>query len=110
MVENGEAVPDFNNAHRWLDMAYAKRRQRVCICQVDHLHYMVICCAGPLRKNRGMTVREFSRLAASLGVRTAYNLDGGDSTLLYFGGKRINEFGSKSQRKLMDIIYFASGQ
>ena len=110
LVENGEAVPDFNNAHRWLDMAYAKRRQRVCICQVDHLHYMVICCAGPLRKNRGMTVREFSRLAASLGVRTAYNLDGGDSTLLYFGGKRINEFGSKSQRKLMDIIYFASGQ
>ena len=31
-------------------------------------------------------------------------------TLLYFGGKRVNEFGSKSQRQLMDIIYFASAE
>ena len=45
-----------------------------------------------------------------MGVQTAYNLDGGDSTLLYFNGTRLNEFGSKTQRKLMDIIYFASAE
>lgn len=110
LVENGEAIVNFNNADRWLDMAYLKKRQRVCICQVGHLHYMVLCCAGPLKKNTGMTLRNFAALAASLGARTAYNLDGGDSTMLYFRGNRINEFGSNSQRKLMDIIYFASAE
>ena len=57
-----------------------------------------------------MTLREFADLAASLGVRIAYNLDGGDSTLLYFDGRRINEFGSTSSRRLQDIIYFASAE
>ena len=110
LVENGQAIENYNNADRWLDMAYLKKRQRICICQVGHLHYMVLCCAGPLKKNTGMTLRSFGKLAASLGAQTAYNLDGGDSTMLYFRGTRINEFGSKSQRKLMDIIYFASAE
>lgn len=110
LVENGEPIENFNNADRWVDMAYLKKRQRICICQVGKLHYMVLCCAGPLRKNTGMTLRNFAKLAASLGAKTAYNLDGGDSTLLFFKGNRVNDFGSKSQRKLMDIIYFASAE
>ena len=57
-----------------------------------------------------MTLREIADVAVSLGAKTAYNLDGGYSTLLYFNGKRINEFGSKEHRRLMDIIYFASGE
>ena len=110
LVEDGKAVEDFRYADRWVDMARNKRRQRICICQVDRLKYKVVCCAGPFRKNTGMTLREFADLVASLGVRCAYNLDGGDSTLLYFNGQRVNDFGSKSQRKLMDIIYFASAE
>ncbi len=110
LVEDGKAVDDYQGADRWLDMSRDNQRQRMCICQVDHLHYMVICCAGPYQGNTGMTLPEFSEVAASLGVRIAYNLDGGDSTLLYFDGDRINKFGSTSQRKLMDIIYFASAE
>ncbi|MCR5566335.1 MAG: phosphodiester glycosidase family protein [Clostridiales bacterium] len=110
LVDNGAVVQDYKDADRWLDMARDAMRQRMCICQVDHLHYLVLCCAGPYRGNTGMTLREFADLAASLGVRIAYNLDGGDSTLLYFDGRRINEFGSTSSRRLQDIIYFASAE
>ena len=110
LVVNGEAVKDFENADRWIDMASKERRQRMCLCQVDTLHYKVICCAGPYRGNTGMTLAEFAELAASLGVRTAYNLDGGDSTCMLFHGQKMNEFGSNSQRKLMDVIYFASAE
>ena len=110
LVDNGELIEDFQGADRWINMAADEYRQRICICQVDHLKYKVVCCAGPFRKNTGMTLREFADLVASLGVRCAYNLDGGDSTLLYFNGKRVNETGNKSPRNLMDIIYFASAR
>ena len=110
LVENYEAVKDFQGADRWLDMAWQKPRQRMCICQVGHLHYRVVCCAGPFKENNGMTTREFAEFVATMDVKVAYNLDGGDSTLLYFNGTRVNEFGYKSQRKLMDIIYFASAE
>ncbi len=110
LVVNGKAVTDFEDADRWIDMASKLRRQRICLCQVDRLHYKVICCSGPYRGNTGMTLAEFAELAASLGVQTAYNLDGGDSTCIFFNGKKMNEIGSKTQRKLMDVIYFASAE
>ena len=110
LVENGEAVRNYHEADFWLDMAADKPRQRMCICQTGRLRYLVLCCAGPYKNNTGMTLREIADVAVSLGAKTAYNLDGGYSTLLYFNGKRINEFGSKEHRRLMDIIYFASGE
>ena len=110
LVENGQPVKDFGGSDRWFDMRPDEPRQRMCICQVGPLHYKVICCAGNSGIYTGLLLPEFTELVASLGVQTAYNLDGGDSTLLYFNGTRLNEFGSKTQRKLMDIIYFASAE
>ena len=111
LVENGEAVMDFKGADQWLNMATEKYRQRMCICQVGPLHYMVVCCAGPYSGNKAMTLTEFRDLVASLGVQTAYNLDGGDSTLLYFFDDRINVFSTANKaRPLTDIIYFASAE
>ena len=109
LVENGEAVKNYHEADNWLNMASEKPRQRICICQTDTLRYLVICCAGPYKDNAGMTLHEFADLAVSMGARTAYNLDGGYSTMLYFDGRRINEAGG-NQRSLMDIIYFASAE
>ncbi len=110
LVIGGEVVTDFQSADRWIDMASRERRQRMCLCQVGTLHYKVICCAGPYRGNKGMTLAEFAEVAVSEGVQIAYNLDGGDSTCMLFHGEKVNEFGSNSQRKLMDVIYFASAE
>ena len=110
LVEGGRIVEDFYGADRWFDMDWNKPHQRIAICQVAPLQYKVVCCAGPYLKDAGLTIREFARLVASLNVLTAYNLDGGDSTIIWFNGKKINDFGYKSQRKLTDIIYFASAE
>ncbi len=108
LVENGVMVEDFSSTGTWMNMAYDRRAQRMCLCQVDDLHYKLICCAAPTHGYIGMTVYEFASVVAREGVKIAYNLDGGDSTYLYFRGKKVNNVRSSTTRKLQDIIYFAS--
>ena len=110
LVEDGKAVTNYHQSDYWLDMAANQPRQRMCICQTGHLRYLVLCCAGPYKENAGMTLLELGQLAASLGAQTAYNLDGGYSTMLYFNGRPLNESGNLNPRALMDIIYFASAE
>lgn len=110
LVDHGEAVTSFNGSDRYIDMAADKKRQRMCICQVEPLHYKAICCAAPARGSAGMTLRQFADFVAQQGVWIAYNLDGGDSTMLIFNGRKQNDVRNRSTRKLLDIIYFASAE
>ena len=57
-----------------------------------------------------MTLQDFAALVSDQGVQTAYNLDGGDSVLLYFNGRIVNEKPSQGTRKLQDVIYFVSAE
>ena len=104
LVENGQ-VPEVVDGP---NMAATERRQRMCLAQVGPLEYMVVCCEAPARGSSGMTLRQFAELVATLGVETAYNLDGGDSTMLIFDGEKLNDVTSTSTRSICDIIYFAS--
>lgn len=90
------------------DMASDTGRQRMAICQVGPLEYKAICCAGPARGSSGLTLQEFANLCAAQGVQTAYNLDGGDSTMMIIGGEKINDVYNMSVREIADIVYFAS--
>ena len=115
LVENGEAITEFDGADTWLDMSKDNDRQRIAFCQVGPLHYKVVCCSGPYRNarqedNTGLNLADFTALVAEQGVQTAYNLDGGDSSLLYFHGNRINVKPNQSVRKLQDVIYFVSAE
>ena len=110
LVRNGKAVKNYRQSDAWLDMAADKPRQRMCICQTGPLQYMVLCCAGPYKGSTGMTLNGLGKLAAKLGAKTAYNLDGGYSTMLYFHGQFLNSAGNANPRRLMDVIYFASAE
>ena len=116
LVIDGAMVEDFDGADTWMNMGREYERQRIAFCQVEPLHYKVVCCSGPytntstLMKSTGLTLTDFTRLVAEQDVKTAYNLDGGDSSLLYFHGKRINEKPNQSIRKLQDVIYFVSAE
>ena len=105
LVQNGKMVRDMDLRY---DMRAEERRQRMCIAQVGPLEYKCICCGPPARGNSGMNLLEFAHLVYSLGVQTAYNLDGGDSTMLIFNGQKINDPKSPDTRDIADIIYFAS--
>ena len=94
------------DASYWL--APESKRQRMCIAQTGPLEYMALCCAGPLRGSEGMDLLQFAQLATELGAVTAYNLDGGDSTMLTCNNEKVNDKENQNTRDISDIIYFAS--
>lgn len=85
-------------------------RQRMGIGQVKKgsLEYIVIGTGGPSGGQPGMTLDQFSRVMADYGVETAYNLDGGNSTMMIFNDKYVNASFERTMRPFSDIIYFAS--
>ena len=88
-------------------MSPTKPTQRMALCQMDHLSYLVVCGEGPEQRNsEGMTLDQFSRLLEKLGVRNAYNLDGGSSTWLVLDDRKINARSKK--RSIADIVYFVT--
>jgi len=110
LVVDGEVVEDFQGSDIWIDMASEGGRQRMAICQAGPLHYLAICCEGNYAPNTGLTLADFAKLTYECGAKTAYNLDGGDSTMLYFHGDKVNFKNNKSLRNLQDLIYFVSGE
>ena len=58
--------------------------------------------------SRGMTMTEFANLFVSLGAQTAYNLDGGGSSEMWFNGQLVsNPLGKGQERGTSDIICIA---
>lgn len=104
LVENGAMVEHFS----FDEMTLSERCQRICIAQAGPLHYQVACCAGPYRGSTGMTMKEFAKLVYGLGLNNAYNLDGGNSAMMIFNGKKINDPENPKTRDIVDILYFAS--
>lgn len=92
-----------------LAMSAEQKCQRMAIAQTGHLKYRVICTGPHKRGSWGLTLEEFRQFVAGMpDVLVAYNLDGGDSTHLMFGGVKINDVENPTPHELADIIYFAS--
>lgn len=82
---------------------------RTAIGFVDNLHYVFVTVDGRTEESRGLTIHELARFMESLGVTTAYNLDGGGSATMYFNGRVVNQPTYKGkeieERKVSDIVY-----
>lgn len=82
---------------------------RTAIGIVDSLHYLFVVSDGRTRESAGLSLYELAQLMQSLGAQTAYNLDGGGSSTLYFNGSIINHpttTGRNTQeRSVSDIVY-----
>ena len=117
LVENGKAVEDYQGVDRkkseggcWMKMLSTEDAQRVAVCQVGPLHYLLVASAND-RGNTGLTLRQFADFLVSLDVQFAYNLDGGNSSVLYYhDAGKVNLKSVKQGRNLWDIIYFASAE
>ena len=104
LVEKGILGTEF----RYTDMAFDMPSQRMAIAQIGKLHYKIICCESPKRGSAGMTLKQFALFCQEKGAYTAYNLDGGDSTMLIFKNQKLNDIDNPHTRDIADIIYFAS--
>ena len=83
-------------------------QQRVAVVQVGELEYAIVETYGKTNGSMGLTLQEFADYIAWLfpDCRMAYNLDGGGSTNVVIGEKRIEK--TPGHRDISDILYFAS--
>jgi len=91
------------------DCGVNKKTQRMAVGQTGPLEYVLAATEGPENPgSKGLTIPELARLMYSLGAVQAYNMDGGSSTALMLGGKKINAPDSNKVRTVCDILYFAT--
>ena len=82
---------------------------RTAIGQVSSLHYVIIVSDGRTSKSAGISLLELAQELKDRGCTTAYNLDGGGSSTLYFNGNVINnptDGKTTGEREVSDIVYF----
>lgn len=81
---------------------------RSALCQLGKLHYLLAVVNGEEEQPEVPTIHEFARNLLNLGVQTAYALDGGQTAVIAMDGQLINAVLYGQQRKISDIIYFAT--
>lgn len=104
LVENGELSVDTN-----AEVDKAKNSNpRTAIGIIDNLHYVFVVADGRTSLSAGLSLYQLGEFMQGLGVKTAYNLDGGGSSTMVFNGTVINQPTSgKSikERAVSDIVY-----
>lgn len=84
---------------------------RTAIGIIDENHYVFVVADGRTSDNEGLSLYELAEFMESLGVQTAYNLDGGGSSTMYFNGQIINKpttnGSSIKERSVSDIVYLS---
>ncbi|MEZ5375099.1 MAG: phosphodiester glycosidase family protein [Acidimicrobiales bacterium] len=80
---------------------------RTGIGVIDDNHFVFVVVDGrSTGYSRGVTMTEFADIFVELGATTAYNLDGGGSSTIYFDGELVNNpLGKNRERGTSDIIY-----
>ena len=105
LVENGEIAVDQNSE---VGKAMASN-PRTAIGVIDELHYVFVVADGRSSESEGLSLYELAELLQDYGCETAYNLDGGGSSTMYFNGQVINKpttnGHSFKEREVSDIVY-----
>ncbi len=86
-----------------------KKTQRLAICQMDRLSYLIIATEGPENKgSTGLTMADFAQFCYDMGAMQAFNLDGGSSSTVVLNNEKINSLSTGKVRSIGDILYFVS--
>ena len=105
LVENGEISVDQNTEVR---QAMTKN-PRTAIGIVDKNHYFLVVSDGRTNESEGLSLYELAEVLKEYGATTAYNLDGGGSSTMYFNGNIVNNPTTNghniSEREVSDIVY-----
>ena len=104
LVDNYEVVE-----HSWYGVGeILEGYARAALCQMGELHYIVVTAntEGPYQDIP--TVALFQKYIAATGCKMAYCLDGGQTAAIVMNDQLINRPVYGEQRKISDIIYFAT--
>ncbi len=103
-VDNGKACTPSGYGLGEIHDRYA----RAALCQVDKLHYLLVSACGENNYQNRHNIHTFAKNLEEMGVEKAYTLDGGQTTVIAMDGKLYNDVEFGFQRKISDIIYFAT--
>ena len=105
IIEDYAAVANFpsvSNVTHFNDNA-----QRQIIGQFGNGDYAIISCAGRSTQNSdGWTLVEAQAVCAKLGLKFAYNLDGGTSVSTFLGKKPVWDYMNGTSRTVPSFIVF----
>lgn len=84
---------------------------RTAIGMISANHYVFVVSDGRTDASEGLSLYQLAQFMEKLGVTTAYNLDGGGSSTMYFNGSVVNNpttNGRISERGVSDIVYIGA--
>ena len=112
LIKNGEITQQFTtyavDGDNLIRSNIATKNPRTGVGYYDKNHYCFIVVDGRNEGySRGVTLDEFAQIFKDLGCNLAYNLDGGNSTNMYFKGIRVNTPSQPGdgERNISDILY-----
>lgn len=104
LVENGSVAVDSGS-----EVSQSMNSNpRTAIGQVAPLHYVFVVADGRSSASAGLSLLELAEIMADRGCITAYNLDGGGSSTMYFNGEIVNQPTDgriQGEREVSDIVY-----
>lgn len=82
---------------------------RTAIGIIDECHYILVVSDGRTSESAGLSLYELASIMQDYGCVTAYNLDGGGSSTMYFLGEVVNNPTTNGktikERAVSDIVY-----
>lgn len=110
LLENGEIVSGIDDVE--VDTNFGNHsiqgeqpRTAVGIIAANHYVFVVVDGRSP-GYSAGVTMSGLAEIMQGLGATTAYNIDGGGSSTMYFNGEVVNNpLGKGEERGTSDILY-----
>ncbi|MGD8195401.1 phosphodiester glycosidase family protein [Herbiconiux sp. P18] len=113
LVEDGEIVDGIDSVE--VDTNFGNHtiqgeQPRTAVGVIDDNHLVFVVVDGRnAGHSAGVTMTGLAQIMQSLGATTAYNLDGGGSSTMYFDGRVVNDpNGTSDERGTSDILYIAN--
>ena len=106
IVKDGQALPIPDSYLSRFDSNV--RAPRTVIAQIGPLEYVFVEAEGRVAHSKGVTTDQMGEFMVSLGVQTAYCMDGGNSSIMLFNGRYYDANYAESEREQSDIIYVCS--
>ena len=111
LVEDGQAVAGIDRVEVDTNVgnhSIQGEQPRTAVGVIDENHLVFVVVDGrDDGYSRGATLPELAQIMLDLGATTAYNLDGGGSSTMYFNGEVINQPSNRGERATSDILYVA---
>jgi hypothetical protein len=111
LVEGGQVVDGIDGVE--IDTNFGNHsiqgeQPRTAIGIVDENRLVFVVVDGrDTGYSRGATLPELAEIMLGLGAQTAYNLDGGGSSTMFFDGEVVNRPSNGGERGTSDILYVA---